>query len=354
MKIKTITVFIALLFSGSLAAQTPAAPAVASQAAVQTELPFEAQVAASEKLLKGDTQPTWLHTEQADNPAVAYADAFAQWEKQQTEAITPEIVRISQQANNATPATRASNSGSLVTNVGWAAAMQGSFSVPAGGPADHGLTALAGLFTMIDILSASGANNEKRRAQQEWIKTEEAKREQRLLTLRTPSLTFVRKAPGATSEEALYAEIKAGTRFVTSLGLQCEPTLLHGDPAFMGTHFFSSHSYTRNFVCGYAPDEKLTVSEGLDEARVLAVTVLKDGDTVVRYTMPNMAKMARIHQLLPGVPDNELARAAYQRVKAQVPAEWTAVYTAPNKNGELTVYAARGDAVLEFPPIPKQ
>ena len=123
-------------------------------------------------------------------------------------------------------------------------------------------------------------------------------------------------------------------------------------PAYSGTHF-SNDTYNRKFVCGYGPGEKLGEKEAVAESAVLAVVSLNDKPAYVRYAMVNLPTMPRLKQMLAGVPDDELARAVFTRVSQQLGPEWTAVFSAPNKDGDLAMYVAHAGAMVEFPPVKK-
>jgi len=362
MKTRTLFLAVALLFAAPALAEDanplplvePAVPSppvvkekrVAPPSLLQPNAPYEAAVAAKDRTAKGT--PIREETERTNYPVWAYADTYATWEIALAEA-----AKIAKDARDTSdPSTKvgfAPTAGGspqapfTVYDIGAFSAISYADKVGLSTHAGTAGLAIAGLIFFIDTLLPT-----KESVAKDAYKA-------RVRPLVTPSITFLHRAPPATGDESMSIELRSASRVISDLDLQCEPALLHisiNPPEYMGLNI-SRERFSRPFVCGYGAGENTAIYNWLREVRPLTVTNLRDGDTLVRFQMFDLPSLARMDKVLPNVPDKEMGRAIYEKVRGRLPTDWMMVFTAPNAKGDLAVYAARGDVVLEFPPIPK-
>lgn len=235
---------------------------------------------------------------------------------------------------------------SNLLDVAWAGAMTASWNVTPRGAAAHNWTYAAGGLLLLDLLTSNTSNNLKVSAHEKV----------RMLTLTTPSIHFVQRVPGAFANGGNgYDTIRASSAVIEAVGLQCTPALFHA-PAettmFVGGAS-PGQSYFRKFVCGFGPGETISEKTAGSEVSLLSLTAYTDSPPLLRFSLTNLPTMAHLRAVLGTTDDAQMGRAAYERVREHVPAEWTVVFSAPNEAGAWTVYVARNGIVDAFEPPPK-
>lgn len=315
--------------------------------AVSTEGDRESRLANAERARGGNFGTfTNFDNERRAFPFYAYAEAAA---KAKSDA-PPES------AVNAMVASSGPSSASLLTDVAGSMTLTASMHVPTYSAANVNWTAATMALGVISLLTPSDPRSVAARGfTAEDAKLFNAAELQRLLPVTTPSLSFVKMAPGVRDPADLYAEIKAGEDFIAGLGLGCEPALWHGadTPAFVGAAY-GSYSYTRKFVCGYRNGEVVAEKDAGVEVKDLAVVSFTSGEPRVRFSLSNLPQMARMGQVLGMAADRNMGMRAYETVRERIPPEWTAIITAPNANGDMTVFVAQDGQRYEFTPIPQK
>jgi hypothetical protein len=227
-------------------------------------------------------------------------------------------------------------------DIAWAGAMQGSWMARPGSAASANWTYAAGALLLLDLLAADTAN------QQAYAKIEK----QRMPQLLTPSIHFVKKAPGAIERRNGYDTILEGDAMIRGLDLECRPSILNG--ANEGLYFVGGigpdRNYYRLYACGLGAEETLNEKTAMDEVRTLVVNAYKDYEPLLRISLTDLPRMSHMKRILGAVDEREMGRLAYERVKNNVPPDWTVVFSAPNRVGEWRIFVARAGVVDEFLP----
>lgn len=279
-------------------------------------------------------------------PFYAYAEAAA---KAQQEA--PRESALDHMVASAGP-----SRASLMSDVAGSMTLTAAMHVPVNSVANFNWTVATMALGVISLLTPSDPRSKAARSfSEEDAKLWMAAEVQRLLAVTTPSLSFVKMAPDARDPADLYAEIRAGEDFIEGLGLGCEPALWHGSetPAFMGAAY-GVYNYTRKFVCGYGEGEVVAEQDAGVEVKDLAVVSFTTGEPRVRFSLSNLPQMARMAKLLGAQSGQDMGMLAYEAVREHIPPEWTAIITAPNANGEMTVFVVQDGQRFEFPPVPQK
>jgi hypothetical protein len=335
----TTRVLFGLAFLAGITTAALAAP-VAPETAVESTL--EDQLAAAEKANGGFGQRGAFIGDRRAYPYLAYFEVFDKAYANAQKTATP---------TNASDATQsapiARDGGVSLLTVG----MLGSFAAAGPAPSLHsGWLGVGIVFGVLDFLTTDHAQIMK---QAQYANEAKANEKRRLLPIMTPSIHFVRWAPGVEEREELYAATKADAAFVSGLGLDCEPALPHGNgsTAFVGAARRDAN-YTRKYVCGYKAGEKVADDEIENGVKDYTVSAFSIGDSLARFSLSNLPAMSKLKAALGRGTfdlDRELGRVVYEKVKDNVGPEWTIVFTAPNERGSMAVFVARNGVIAEFP-----
>lgn len=244
-------------------------------------------------------------------------------------------------------------------DLAWAGAMQASWNVKPGSAAGHNWTYAAGALLLLDLLVPQ-SESEKR------FFAEIAERRQQ--SLLTPSIHFIRRAPGelvqppgylitrapgAPEPTNGYKTIRESSLVIDSLGLGCEPALLYApseSKPFVGGPNRWNARYMRKYVCGFTAGERLSEKKARDEVKTLTLIGYTDYEPLLIFSLGNLPAMLHMRTVLGVAPENDknMGRLAYERVRDRLPADWTVVFTAPNEAGKWTVYVARNGVIDAF------
>lgn len=369
MKAKTIAALIPMIWCGTLMAQdvSSTAPNSTPPAVGSTVAPIATMATSVAPILITDDEPPTpearLAKIEAENsgfgerpvplvaqieyPPLIYIDLFDQRVAGNATAGDPALAPLPE-IKEGVPDVEMS--ATTVAAIGTSAI---STSAPYGSATNTAWLAVSGALTILNWLSPDPRVQATREAKLAKVRLEgEAKvaRAKRLLPITTPSISFIKRLPDLGGAPQLQAELTTAAAMVKALPLSCDPAFFHGtDGRYAGSNSLDLF-YTRPYFCGIKAGEIVGPKVAPSEIAELAVVGVQNGGSYVRFTLANLPDAKQTRRWL-GDPffGTDLGRTAFDKIRSTVPPDWYVVYTAPDSAGQLKVYVAKGDTVLEFP-----